>query len=62
MVKEFLEELTSLTKKYGIVVEGCGCCGSPFLYKKEGIEDSEHYVIYEESLTELFWSKDGSRI
>ena len=28
----FLDELTLLTKKHGIVIAGCGCCGSPFLY------------------------------
>ena len=28
---KFLEELSELTKKYNISVEGCGCCGSPFL-------------------------------
>lgn len=61
MVKEFLEELTNLTKKYGIVIEGCGCCGSPLLYFDAEIKGSEHYKICEEGLTGLFWSKDGSR-
>lgn len=28
---KFLEELTELTKKYGIEIGGCGCCGSPWL-------------------------------
>lgn len=27
----FLKELTELTKKYGLVVSGCGCCDSPYL-------------------------------
>lgn len=27
----FICELTALHTKYGIVVAGCGCCGSPFL-------------------------------
>lgn len=31
-MEEFLEELTELSKKYGIGIGGCGCCGSPFLY------------------------------
>jgi len=30
-VKKFLEELTELTRKHGIKVCGCGCCGSPWL-------------------------------
>ena len=28
---KFLEELSELTKKYNISIEGCGCCGSPYL-------------------------------
>lgn len=27
----FLEELTGLSERYGIVIGGCGCCGSPYL-------------------------------
>lgn len=27
----FLQELTKLSKKYNIVIGGCGCCGSPYL-------------------------------
>jgi hypothetical protein len=30
-VPEFLTELAALTKKYGIKIHGCGCCGSPLL-------------------------------
>lgn len=34
----FLRELSELSKKYGIVVDGCGCCGSPFIYEAEEAE------------------------
>lgn len=27
----FLNELTALTRKHGIAIGGCGCCGSPWL-------------------------------
>ena len=30
-IKDFLTELTVLSNKYGIKIEGCGCCGSPAL-------------------------------
>lgn len=29
--KEFLKDLTDLSHKYKIYIEGCGCCGSPYL-------------------------------
>ena len=31
-VEKFLDGLKWLTKKHGIVIGGCGCCGSPYLY------------------------------
>lgn len=30
-VENFSKELSDLTKKYGIAIGGCGCCGSPYL-------------------------------
>lgn len=30
----FVKELTELSKKYGVYISGCGCCGSPFLTDK----------------------------
>lgn len=32
----FLTELGELSKKYGIIIGGCGCCGSPYLDYYEG--------------------------
>lgn len=29
--KAFLDELAALSLKHGIVIRGCGCCGSPIL-------------------------------
>lgn len=50
-LKAFLQELTALSDKYEIYIEGCGCCGSPWLndikagknydnlaYRQEGYE------------------------
>lgn len=30
-IRMFLQELTTLSDKYEIYIEGCGCCGSPWL-------------------------------
>ena len=43
--QEFLNELTALTKKYKISIDGCGCCGSPYLNEIEIISDKSKYVI-----------------
>lgn len=32
----FLKELAELTKKYGLKIGGCGCCGSPWIQDFEG--------------------------
>lgn len=34
-LEKFLLELSCLTIKYGIVIAGCGCCGSPYLKSLE---------------------------
>lgn len=35
-VEGFLEKLNELTLSYGIVIGGCGCCGSPYLLDRDG--------------------------
>ena len=46
-LKKFLDELTGLTKKYGIEIGGCGCAGSPFLFdlKPEDALAGQHYSV-----------------
>ena len=34
-LNKFLTELSELTKKYGITINGCGCCGSPWCSQLE---------------------------
>ena len=43
-LKEFLKELAELTKKYGLVIGGCGCCHSPWICDKD-------YNCYMDDLT-----------
>lgn len=40
---EFLRELSELTKKYKIVISGCGCCGSPSLNSMTADEENGQY-------------------
>lgn len=35
----FLSELTELSKKYNIYIDGCGCCNSPYLTYEEPTEE-----------------------
>jgi hypothetical protein len=41
----FLAELSELSRKRGVGIGGCGCCGSPFLTD----HDKEYPGGYEES-------------
>lgn len=52
-VVAFLTELAELSRRHGIEIGGCGCCGSPFLreideaergggYEAEGKDDLSH--------------------
>lgn len=42
--KEFLRELTKLSKKHGVAIDGCGCCGSPFISERT-IGGAEKYTV-----------------
>ena len=42
--KEFLIGLEALTRKTGIAIGGCGCCGSPFLFDAEINSDKSGYA------------------
>jgi len=44
-VEKFLEELTELSKKHGVTIWGCGCCGSPWLEKLVPEEADYQYKV-----------------
>lgn len=44
--KAFLAGLSELSRKYGVGIGGCGCCGSPFITSQDkdcpgGYEESD---------------------
>lgn len=50
--REFLDELLVLSKKHGIVIGGCGCCGSPYLHDAQP-RDGSFYVMNGDYADEL---------
>ena len=58
--REFVAGLTELTRRTGVFVEGCGCCGSPFL--ESGEPSAGAYEAYGDGTVEqptVKWRKDG---
>ena len=47
--KEFLVELSKLTKKYDIEIGGCGCCDSPYLTNTKTKEDISGNLYFNET-------------
>ena len=48
-VAAFLAELNALTKKYEVVIRGCGYCGSPNIYPLDDLyAKSADYLRYTE--------------
>ena len=47
----FLEELTALTKRFDIKIDGCGCCGSPFLEEETEHDDKVYLAPSDSELT-----------
>lgn len=52
---EFLQKLKQLTLKYGIIVDGCGCCGSPFLNEIDSKSQSDYFYRCEDEY-DIVWS------
>ena len=60
--REFLIGLEKLTRVTGIMIGGCGCCGSPFLEEAKITDERSGYiwegqVIWVDPSDEYDWKK-----
>ena len=53
--ERFLIELTELTRKHGIVIGGCGCCGSPWLDDVIDVSDERSGYCCDSNGDYLMW-------
>jgi hypothetical protein len=58
--RQFLLELRELTLKHGISIDGCGCCGSPFLSKIDSPDPLGGYMALEGG-EEIIWIQPSSK-
>ena len=57
-MQNFLDDLAEITKKYGIKICGCGCCGSPWLRDMTQNRDIADQLTYDEQLERYEVIKD----
>lgn len=66
----FLVELAALTRKHGVAVGGCGCCGSPYLLADAKVSDPRAGYVHRKGEevhwvepSDLYdWKENASRI
>jgi hypothetical protein len=54
----FLKELSQLTNKYGIYINGCGCCGSPYLTDEEPEFEGDGELKWDIEKREYTWESN----
>jgi len=54
--EKFLKEYEILCKKYKIIIDGCGCCGSPFIYSEKEMQDGNFEEELKENIEHLMES------
>ena len=53
--REFIIGLNELTKKTGIAVGGCGCCGSPYLHEIDSEDISNGAGYGDNGKSDISW-------
>ncbi len=67
-IREFVLELENLTRKYGVAVGGCGCCGSPWVEPDDVSDSRSGYALTANGLIwvtpadEYIWDRDADDI
>lgn len=51
-IEKFLKELSCLSKKYDLVIGGCGCCGSPYVDDRVTHENVMEYLKFDDEKIE----------
>ena len=57
--KKFLEGLFKLTEEIGVAIDGCHCCGSPWLYMVEDFEAIAKYRVDDKAECLELLDRDG---
>jgi hypothetical protein len=59
--RAFLTELRELTLKHGLLISGCGCCGSPYLEEVQEARDNFGSYTCDERGENVEWLSPSNR-
>jgi len=56
--ENFLKDLTRISKKHKITIDGCGCCASPYLVLQDTELKGKYEYLHEDASSEIEWIDD----